>query len=73
MKGRAHTNINISRNVYREQATSPKTNLELDSVYAALSPNAMARSLVLEFMKAKTREWEAAEQRWQEQQQSREG
>lgn len=44
--------------------TSPKTNLELDSVHAALFSNAMARSLVLEFMEAKTREWEAAEQRW---------
>ena len=49
--------------------TAPKTNLEItDPTYAMLFPNVMARSQVLEYKEAKTREWEAAERAWQQKQ-----
>jgi hypothetical protein len=46
--------------------TSLKTNLPIDPAGTALFPNVALRGLVIEYVEARTREWEAAERRWQE-------
>ncbi len=45
--------------------TSPKTNLRIDPNKIHLYPNVSIRSLAIEYKETKTREWEAAERRWQ--------
>lgn len=48
------------------ELTSPKTGLTIEPALALLAPNVMARSQVLEYREAKTREWKAAERQWRE-------
>jgi hypothetical protein len=40
--------------------------VRIEEAQAGLAPNVMARGLVLEYTAAKTREWQEAEQRWQQ-------
>jgi hypothetical protein len=54
---------NTTPNTGNKPLTSPKTNLEFGEVGAQIFPNVLVRGFVIE---AATREWEAAERRWQQ-------
>lgn len=56
--------FNTNNHTGAQPLTSPATSVEIDATQVVLVPKRV-RGLISDFKATKTKEWEAAEQRWQ--------